>query len=629
MFGSGKNDIPLKAKRTVETVLVVLIFSALASLLYQNSSNHSFHLDSGHSVRNNPFVTDLEFVPSYFSNPGTFSTLRSNVDYRPVLQTSYALNYHFSSYEMPGWHYTQVAIHVWCAVWLFYFAQLVSLRSGFDQGYSRISGVLVSAIFLIHPTQSGVVNYLSARSSALTAAWLLPSFYFYLKSSSLRSRLVSLLLFVLALFTKVEAIAGLAVYFMLDLWNSHKDGDSVLESGKAYLGRKAQLKMFALFLFSALAYLVIRSKVMQGYPLADSALRAGMTPLKYLATQMTCWWFYVIKWFAPVDLVADNMHYPVYELTSPTVLMAGGVWLILLGAFVSQWSQRPYLLVCLGAYISLLSPTSSIVPLSEMVNEHRPYLPMAVFSMAWLLPMSRLFEEKRRSIPLCFGLIAITIGLCGATVDRNRVFITEKSFWRDVLEKAPSARAHVNYGLTLMKEGNYKEASENFDQALKLAPNYYIAHINSAILQNRLGDQEKAMRHYEAAVALDVRTGTALVWRARWHLEHRRYRLALRDLEQARVNSLEHYSILTLEAEAHLGEGEPEKAAAATLAAAALNFEQLEKDIVVISQPVFIAGHEKVGIDFFEELNSSGWHDVWWVSSNLEMLKNRQNSSIR
>ena len=99
-------------------VLLVLIGRGL----YSNSAGHVFHLDDDHSIRNNPALRSLSAIPSYFTDPKTFSTLLTNVDYRPVLQTSYALNYAAAGYDMPVWHWTQVGIQVWCAFFLYLFA---------------------------------------------------------------------------------------------------------------------------------------------------------------------------------------------------------------------------------------------------------------------------------------------------------------------------------------------------------------------------------------------------------------------------------------------------------------------------------------------------------------------------
>lgn len=68
------------------------------------------------------------------------------------------------------------------------------------------------------------------------------------------------------------------------------------------------------------------------------------------------------------------------------------------------------------------------------------------------------------------------------------------------VERYPnSPRAHTNYGLALLKEGLFNEASNQFEEALKLNPNLYIALVNLARTKIRLGRLEEAVSLYERA----------------------------------------------------------------------------------------------------------------------------------
>src|SRR2546426_913053 len=69
----------------------ILLLAVLAA--YSNTPGNTFTLDDAHSIQNNPTVRSLRNVPRYFTDASTFSPLRANLDYRPVLQTTYALDY--------------------------------------------------------------------------------------------------------------------------------------------------------------------------------------------------------------------------------------------------------------------------------------------------------------------------------------------------------------------------------------------------------------------------------------------------------------------------------------------------------------------------------------------------------
>src|SRR5205823_1690043 len=164
-------------------------------------------------------------------------------------------------------------------------------------------------VFALHPTASGVVNYLSARSSLLTAAFLLPSMLLYMapqgEQRSTRTPWLAALLFTLALFSKVEAVGCLAVYFLFEVWQTaiargHR-GHFFSDLGHA-LNRQT-LRRLGPFLAVTVAYFIIRHQLMAPFQLGPASSPVGVSSYQYFLTQTVVWWEYVLKWFAPVHLV--------------------------------------------------------------------------------------------------------------------------------------------------------------------------------------------------------------------------------------------------------------------------------------------------------------------------------------
>ena len=77
-------------------IRVAVLSSLAAFAAYSNSLDGAFALDDWHTIEQNPAVRGLHHIPRYFSDPQTFSVLPANVDYRPVLQATYAVNYAIS-----------------------------------------------------------------------------------------------------------------------------------------------------------------------------------------------------------------------------------------------------------------------------------------------------------------------------------------------------------------------------------------------------------------------------------------------------------------------------------------------------------------------------------------------------
>ena len=188
------------------------------------------------------------------------------------------------------------------------------------------------------------------------------------------------------------------------------------------------------------------------------------------------WWYYVGHWVAPVNLVADHASFHVYRsVLDGTFLLALFGWLLVATLCISQWRRRPYLAFLAASALALLSPTSSFVPLAEMVNEHRPYMPLAVLSLSVMIPLGlaarRYYAPGRRAnVFLCLSVVGICLAMGRATYQRNRDFSTLVSYWEDVVDKAPSGRAYCNYGRTFMDDADYQSALVYMLRSVELSP---------------------------------------------------------------------------------------------------------------------------------------------------------------
>src|SRR5262249_22827670 len=150
-----------------------------AAAAYWNSLIGAWALDDFHSIVDNPCVRSLSFIPRYFRDPDTFTTLKPNVDYRPVLQATYALDYWLSDalrgsgYDVVVWHVTSLLMHVVVAWSIFLLGRRLFGTGGVAPvgGLSRRAGdraaLLAAVLFAVHPIGSECADYISDRSSLL------------------------------------------------------------------------------------------------------------------------------------------------------------------------------------------------------------------------------------------------------------------------------------------------------------------------------------------------------------------------------------------------------------------------------------------------------------------------------
>ncbi|MCK7497020.1 MAG: tetratricopeptide repeat protein [Comamonadaceae bacterium] len=68
----------------------------------------------------------------------------------------------------------------------------------------------------------------------------------------------------------------------------------------------------------------------------------------------------------------------------------------------------------------------------------------------------------------------------------------------------------MNYGLALMKKGDYANAEKYFEEAMKFVPNYANLHVNMGILKNATGRGGEA-EPYFGERSSSIRTGRGAI----------------------------------------------------------------------------------------------------------------------
>jgi len=89
----------------------VLAVTALLLLAYSNHFHNGFHFDDSHAIQDNLYVRELKHIPRYFVDATTFSVLPQNQSYRPVLQTTFAIDYRL------GGGYDPLAFQIDTFIW--------------------------------------------------------------------------------------------------------------------------------------------------------------------------------------------------------------------------------------------------------------------------------------------------------------------------------------------------------------------------------------------------------------------------------------------------------------------------------------------------------------------------------
>ena len=199
-------------------------------------------------------------------------------------------------------------------------------------------------------------------------------------------------------------------------------------------------------------------------------------------------------------------------------------------------------------YVALV-PSSSVVPLAEVMNHHRTFFPYMGLIMAVVWAGRLLVNKLTSGTPsiLAKGLVAVVlIGVFGAhaygTYERNEVWDNDVSLWKDVTIKSPkNGRGLMNYGLTEMRAGKMESAIAYFEKALNTSYGRHpYLYINLGIAKNSLGiitkDQaliKEAETHLKRAVQMGAGYPDCHYHYANWLSHNKRQDEAIKYLNRA------------------------------------------------------------------------------------------------
>jgi len=498
----------------------MVLLCASAVLVYSNTLRSPFHFDDFSSIVWNGPVHDL-------------ANLKAIWQYSPsrvVTYTSFAANYAIGLLDVTGYHIVNLVIHVgaglsaWWLVLLLFRAP--GLRDTPLARDSRILAFFTALLFLVHPLQTQAVTYIVQRAASMATAFYLLAMALYVKTRLLqmegRTR-ITLLAFAGALLASLFAMFSKETAFtipvMVVLLETSFLGGREGRKSKIFVGLTALL--FGVFALALLVRII---------PIPDVP---NISPGQYLITQFRVLITYLRLVLLPVNQNLDY-DYPIskgfFELETALSFV---LLVALLGFAVWLFRRQRILSVAILWFFVTLAPESSIIPIPDVIYEHRMYLPMFGCCLFMVTAIYTVLSRKPRLV-LLTALSVISFGYAFAAYTRNKVWRDELVLTSDVIDKSPrKARAYNSRGLIYINRGDYTRALVDLDKALSLDSLFLDSYLNRGTAYALKGERDRALRDFNRGAEIDSLDLRPLTNRANLYMDLGQYDEALNNLNRS------------------------------------------------------------------------------------------------
>ena len=443
---SGRPPLRVAPVPTAWRIVACVAVAAAAFAVFLPTLKFEFlSWDDSRYVTQNPWIRSWssENLRHIFTKPYF-------VSYMPLQLVSYVLDYSFWGLKPFGYHLQQIVLHALDAA----LVVVVGLRLFGRFWLAAIAGLL----FAVHPSHVESVAWISARKDVLSAAFLLPSVYFYMRARGERSLrkgpyVASLAFFSLAVLSKVNVVVMPLFLVLVDMTSparSRATGEPLLKA----LGDKIPYGVIGLGV--AIVNWVVEVKTKAAY---------ARDPVRYLVLKGHAAWNYL------GTLTGIPRQNPIYDTPQVALdflsIAVHLVGLLLLPFLVWLGHRRRDRVLILGAgwtFVMLLP--AILFPVPTYVADRYLYMPSLGF--CWLVAGGILAVSAKLKAPAARTttaalLTAIPTGFFAArTGQYSRAWANSEALWSYTIQGSNDFRAYNNLARVRIDQERWDEAERLF-----------------------------------------------------------------------------------------------------------------------------------------------------------------------
>jgi len=532
--------MPKKVKYFTQLGIILLCF-----IFYGNTLNNGFSLDDHFVIKDNTKVQQgIKGIPAIFTSH-YIQTETQNFGYRPITLSSFAIEYEFFGETPSVSHCINVILYILTCLLLFY------ILSHLFRDYHWLLPILTIGFFLIHPIHSEVVNNIKSRDELLSFLFVLLALWFsirYARNKGSWNMLISLLFLLISFMAKLSSLTFLAI-IPLTLYFFEKI--SFKKLGFITLGLAI---VFVSFNFATSQFLESETRefLFIENPLFSS--NSNFFSRIPIAFYTVVYYLKLILYPYPLLFYYGYNHVPIvgwdslWAWVSILILFPLSVFTLLKLHSKQIWVfGLAYFFVTISMYANLVQPVVGIIA------ERFAYIPslgICILLAYGILKVFRLLKansrpSKKQYIFALSSLFLLTLVSVPYVIHRNTHWKSIYSLVKnDIQYLKNSAKAHEFLGdyymLKKTKETNPALRKQFIDQALKsynntidIYPKNGMALNNLGVLNQELGNLNKAIPYYLKAHELGINNANSYFNLAMAYYQNKDYQKAISSFEKS------------------------------------------------------------------------------------------------
>jgi protein O-mannosyl-transferase len=565
-------EIEKRLNIKLRSLIYILIIVVATFVVYSNTFQVPFHFDDDSNISGNPLIKDMGYLiePSQYCSRITplsqMNHLCKFFKLRYVGYVTFAVNYGLQGLNVTGYHIVNLLIHSVNGLLVFLLIILTFktpfLRDAESGDYSEVIALFTALLFVVHPLQTQAVTYIVQRFTSLATLFYILSLVLYigwrLKQSDMLNRAQSgqekqkcfywknLLLYFAAVLCAVLAMKTKEIAFTLPF--------IIIIYEFLFFNDSRTRKVLYVIPFLLTMLIIPLSLIDVDKPFEnllsdvsnETRLQTGISRWEYLLTEFRIIMTYLRLIILPVNQNLDYDYTIYHSFFNPEVflsfffLLALGLSSIyLLYRYRNTAPQARLISFGIFWFYITLSVESSVIPIADIIFEHRVYLPsVGMFlsistSVFWAVYTCRKKGKMiERAVIIAFTCIIIVFA--GAAYKRNMVWQNHISLWQDVVDKSPNkGRGYYNLGRAYQDNKMYDKAIEPYNKVIALDPTNIKAYNNMANMYLIMKDYDKALNYYTIAITINPESDILYYNRGRLYFIANEYDKAIEDFTKA------------------------------------------------------------------------------------------------